>query len=344
MLTVGIIGGSGYTGAELLRLLSLHSRVKIEVVTSRSYAGRPLGACFPHLGHLGHTFENHEAGDALDRAEFYFTALPHQASMPVVAGLLARGKRVVDLSADFRFADQATYEAHYGPHQHPELLAEAVYGLPEIHGAAVAQARLVGNPGCYPTSVLLPLTPLLAQGVIAPEGIIADAKSGVSGAGREASQAMLYCEVNEGFKAYKVAAHRHEPEIRAQLERAAGSTVPLIFTPHLVPMDRGILSTMYLTPREGVTADRVREVWREAYGGSPFVRVLPGTDLPSTAWVKGTNACAMAAVDHRAGGRIVIVSAIDNLVKGASGQAVQNMNLMLGWAEDEGLRAAALFP
>ncbi len=344
MLTVGIVGASGYTGAELLRLLHLHPRVRIEVITSRSYAGRPLGTCFPHLGHLGHTFASHDAEGALDRAEVYFTALPHQTSTPVVASLLARGKRVVDLSADFRFADPGTYEAHYGPHRHPELLAEAVYGLPEVYGDAVARARLVGNPGCYPTSILLPLLPLLTAGAIAPDGIIADAKSGVSGAGREASQATLYCEVNEGFKAYKVAAHRHEPEIRTQLERAAGTDVPLIFTPHLVPMDRGILSTVYVTPRGGVTAARVRELWREAYAGAPFVRVLEGADLPSTAWVRGTNACAMAVVDHRPGGRLVIVSALDNLVKGASGQAVQNLNRMMGWPEDEGLKAAALFP
>ncbi|MHB8765474.1 MAG: N-acetyl-gamma-glutamyl-phosphate reductase [Deferrisomatales bacterium] len=344
MLSVGIVGASGYTGAELLRILHTHPRVRVAAITSRSYAGKPLGECFPSLGHLGLTFESHEGGDALERAEVYFTALPHKASMPVVARLVAAGKRVIDLSADFRFSDPAAYEASYGPHSCPELLPEAVYGLTEVHGAAVERTRLVGNPGCYPTSVLLPLIPLLQEKAVCPEGVIADCKSGASGAGREAAQGMLYCEVNEGFKAYKVAAHRHEPEIRAQLEWAAGCEVPLVFTPHLVPMDRGILSTIYALPREGVTAARVREIWREFYRGAPFVRVLDGDQVPSTAWVRGTNACMMAAVDHRPGGRLVILSAIDNLVKGASGQAVQNLNRLMGWDDQDGLRGAALFP
>jgi N-acetyl-gamma-glutamyl-phosphate reductase len=344
MLSVGIIGASGYTGAELLRLLHVHPHARVTVITSRTYAGRPLGECFPSLGQLDLAFESHETPAVLDRAEVFFLALPHKASMAAAPGLLARGKKVVDLSADFRFADPSVYQIHYGPHACPELLAEAVYGLTEVHGAAVERARLVGNPGCYPTSVLLPLVPLLLERAVCPEGIVADSKSGASGAGREATQGMLFCEVNEGFKAYKVAAHRHEPEIRSQLEWAAGSEVPLVFTPHLVPMDRGILSTVYALPREGTDAARVREIWKEFYRGAPFVRVLEGDALPSTAYVKGSNACHMAAVDHRPSGRLVLVSAIDNLVKGASGQAVQNLNRMMGWEEDAGLRSPALFP
>jgi N-acetyl-gamma-glutamyl-phosphate reductase len=344
MLSVGIIGASGYTGAELLRLLHTHPEAHVSVITSRAYAGRPLGACFPGLGHLGLTFDSHEDDAAVAGADLLFTALPHQTSMDVVPRLLEKGKRVIDLSADFRFSDPTVYETHYGPHSHPGLMAEAVYGLTEVHGAAIERSRLVGNPGCYPTSVLLPLVPLLLERAVCPDGIIADSKSGVSGAGREPGPGTHFCEVNEGFKAYKVAAHRHEPEIRVQLEWAAGCEVPVLFTPHLVPMDRGILSTVYAVPNEGVTAGRVEEIWREFYRGAPFVRLLDGDVLPDTAYVKGTNACLMAARDHVKTGRIVIISAIDNLVKGASGQAIQNLNRMMGWDDEVGLRATALYP
>ncbi len=345
MTRVAIIGASGYTGAELLRLLHLHPEVEISLITSRTYAGKPLGECFPSLAHLGLTFAAHEETAAYrDRADVFFTALPHKASMEAVAALLGAGRRVIDLSADFRFADVTLYEAHYGPHACPEHLAEAVYGLTEIHGAAVERARLVGNPGCYPTSIALPLMPLLLERAVCPNGIVADAKSGVTGAGREPSAGTHFCEVNEGFKAYKVAAHRHEPEIRSQLEWAAGCEVPLVFTPHLVPMSRGILSTVYALPCEGVTAGRIRELWTQFYAQAPFVRVLPAGELPSTAHVRGTNFCHLAAVDHPPSGRIVIVSVLDNLVKGASGQAVQNLNRMLGCPETTGLTAPALYP
>jgi N-acetyl-gamma-glutamyl-phosphate reductase len=344
MVTVGIIGASGYTGAELLRLLHSHPEVRVTTITSRSYAGRPLGACFPSLAGIDLTFDNHEDAGVFDRAEVFFTALPHKASMAVVPALLEGGRKVIDLSADFRFNDPSAYETHYGPHACPELLPEAVYGLTEVHGTAVERARLVGNPGCYPTSALLPLIPLLLERAVLPEGIVADSKSGVSGAGREPGPGTHFCDVNEGFKAYKVAEHRHEPEIRAQLEWAAGSEVPLVFTPHLVPMDRGILSTVYALPREGVDAARVREIWRAFYREAPFVRVLDAGTLPSTAWVRGCNVCAMAAVDHGPSGRLILVSVIDNLVKGASGQAIQNLNRMMGWEEDAGLRGLALYP
>jgi N-acetyl-gamma-glutamyl-phosphate reductase len=344
MLSVGIIGASGYTGAELLRLLYNHPRARVDVITSRKYAGKPLGECFPSLGGWDLTFESHEDEAVLGRADVYFTALPHQTSMAVVPRLLERGKRVIDLSADFRFKDSSVYEAHYGPHSCPELLAEAVYGLTEVRGAEVEQARLVGNPGCYPTSVLLPLVPLLAEGAVGTEGLIADSKSGVSGAGREANLGTLYCEVNEGFKAYKVAGHRHAPEMEEQLSRAAGSEARLLFTPHLVPMDRGILTTIYAVPSQGVTAKRVEEIWREFYRGKPFVRIGKGDALANTAYVRGTNGCVLGAVDRPKAGRIVLLSAIDNLVKGASGQAIQNLNRMMKWEEDLGLRSMPLFP
>jgi N-acetyl-gamma-glutamyl-phosphate reductase len=344
MVSVGIIGASGYTGAELLRILSTHPLAEVTVITSRSFAGQPLGACFPSLGQLPLVFENHEDDGTLEKADFYFTALPHQTSMGVVPRLLQNGKRVVDLSADFRFSDPEVYREAYGPHSCPELLAETPYGLTEIHGERVGSARLVGNPGCYPTSVLLPLIPLLREGAISSSGIIVDSKSGVSGAGREANLGSLFCEVNEGFKAYKVASHRHGPEMEAQLGAAAKGEVRILFTPHLVPMDRGILSTIYVEPSPGIDAHSVQELWRETYRGAPFIRVAAAGSLPSTAYVRGTNACMMAAVGHPATGRIVLLSAVDNLVKGASGQAVQNLNRMLGWNEETGLRAAALFP
>jgi N-acetyl-gamma-glutamyl-phosphate reductase len=344
MLSVGIIGASGYTGAELLRLLHTHPEARVAFVTSRAYAGQPVGACFPSLGHLALKFERHEEDAVLDRADVVFTALPHKTSMDVVPGLLDRGKKVIDLSADFRFADPSVYEAHYGPHARPDLLSEAAYGLTEVHGAAVERARLVGNPGCYPTSVLIPLVPLLQEQAICADGIVADSKSGVSGAGREPGPGTHFCEVNEGFKAYNVAVHRHEPEIRVQLEWAAGRDVPVLFTPHLVPMDRGIFSTVYTVPSDGVTAATAEEIWREFYRNSPFVRVLEEGVLPATGFVKGTNACLLAARDHESAGRIVILSAIDNLVKGASGQAIQNLNRMMGWEEDAGLRGPALYP
>jgi N-acetyl-gamma-glutamyl-phosphate reductase len=257
---------------------------------------------------------------------------------------LDRGRKVVDLSADFRFSDPSVYEIHYGAHACPGILSEAVYGLTEVHGTAVERARIVGNPGCYPTSVLLPLIPLLLERAVLPEGVIADSKSGVSGAGREPGPGTHFCEVNEGFKAYKVAEHRHEPEIRSQLEWAAGCEVPLAFTPHLVPMDRGILSTVYALPRQGIDAARVREVWREFYREAPFVRILDAGILPNTAWVKGCNTCVMAAADHGPSGRLILLSAIDNLVKGASGQAIQNLNRMMGWDETAGLGGPALYP
>ncbi len=344
MVSVGIVGASGYTGAELLRLLSRHPRTRVTTITSRSYLGQPVGACFPHLAGMDLAFDDHDDDRILDRADVFFTALPHKASMAAVPRLLDAGKVVIDLSADFRFSDPAVYEAHYGPHACPELLGEAVYGLTEAYGTAVAGARLVGNPGCYPTSVLLPVLPLLAEGLVSPDGIIADSKSGVSGAGREPGPGTHFCAVHDGLRAYKVAAHRHEPEIRTQLERASGGRpVPVVFTPHLVPMSRGILSTVYVVPEAGVGEDRVREAWQAAYGGAPFVRVLEEGALPDTAHVRGTNRCVMAVRQHPSG-RLVLVSAIDNLVKGASGQAVQNLNRRMGWDEADGLDHTGLYP
>jgi N-acetyl-gamma-glutamyl-phosphate reductase len=263
----------------------------------------------------------------------------------VVPTFLKLGKRVIDLSADYRLADPAVYGAWYEPHLNPALLKKAVYGLPEIRRAKVRGAKLVANPGCYPTSIILGLAPLLKKGLIVLDSIIADSASGVSGAGRSAKVDSLYCEVNDGFKAYGVGgAHRHTPEIEQELSLLAGKALIITFTPHLAPMDRGILSTMYATPNKAATTEKLVKLYREFYAGEPFVRVLPPGKLPSTSFVRGSNFCDIAPLVDSRTGRIIVVSAIDNLVKGAAGQAVQNMNLVCGLPETMGLEGLAIFP
>lgn len=344
MIKTGIIGASGYTGAELIRLLYHHPMVEISLITSRQYAGEPLSACYPGLGHLGLTFEDHNDEGVLDQAELFFTALPHKASAGIVAKLVAKGKRVIDLSADFRFSEVSVYEEHYEEHPHPELFKEAVYGLTELYGEEVKGAKIVANPGCYPTCSIIPLYPLLKEGLISTNGIIIDAKSGVSGAGRGASQTTHFCEANESIKAYKVAAHRHTPEIEEHLSKASGSPVKVVFTPHLVPMSRGMLATIYATALNGVGRDKVEKTWRDFYNDTPFVEVTPGETLPDTAFVRGTNRCMIAVRENPSTGHLILLSVIDNLAKGASSQAVQNMNKMMGWPQDKGLKVPVLFP
>jgi N-acetyl-gamma-glutamyl-phosphate reductase len=280
-----------------------------------------------------------------EKVDIVFTALPHKAAMEVVPTFLKMGKNVVDLSADYRLRDAELYGRWYDKHLSPELLQEAVYGLPELRRAEIAAASLVANPGCYPTSVILGLAPLLRGRVIDSKSIIVDAKSGVSGAGRGAKVEGLYCEVNEGFRAYAVGGtHRHIPEIEQELSILAGGELAISFTPHLVPMDRGILSTIYANPLGKVTAADLITLYEAFYDGEPFVRVLPEGILPSTAHVRGSNFCDIGiAVDDRTN-RLIVVSAIDNLVKGAAGQAVQNMNLMCGLPETLGLDFLPLFP
>lgn len=346
MLTVAVVGASGYTGVELLRLLYGHPEVAVTCITSEQSAGRPVADVFPTLrGRYAQLLENLEPVRVAGKADLVFTALPHKAAMEVVPTFLELGKRVVDLSADYRFSDAAVYEKWYEPHMNPENLKEAVYGLPEVRREKIAGARLVGNPGCYPTSVILGLMPLLKNGLIDPSTIISDSKSGTSGAGRGAKVDNLYCEVNEGFKAYGVGGvHRHIPEIEQELSLLAGERITITFTPHLVPMDRGILSTIYarLTGNHSV-ADLVK-LYAGFYGGEPFVRVLPAGNVPSTAHVRGSNFCDIGlSVDSRTG-RVIVVSAIDNLVKGAAGQAVQNMNIMCGFPETMGLEVLPVFP
>ena len=346
MLKVAIVGASGYTGVELIRLLHCHSEVVVTCVTSEQSAGKRIDSIFPSLrNRCDLVLEKLDPVKVSEKADIIFTALPHKAAMAVVPTFLDLGKRVIDLSADYRLSDAAVYGEWYEPHINPELLPEAVYGLPEIRRDLIAGKRLVANPGCYPTSIILALAPLLRNGLINLESIIADSASGVTGAGRSAKVDSLYCEDNEGYKAYAVGGvHRHTPEIEQELSKLAGEQLRLTFTPHLVPMDRGILSTVYALPESGFVADQLHGLYSDFYAGEPFVRVLPKESLPSTAFVRGTNFCDIAPLIDPRTGRIIIVSAIDNLVKGAAGQAVQNMNIICGFPETMGLDGLALFP
>lgn len=346
MLKVAIVGASGYTGLELIRLLDRHPKVEIVCATSEQSAGKRISEVFPTLrARCDLLLEPLDPVAITANSDLIFTALPHQAAMRVVPAFLAAGKKVVDLSADYRLHDPAVYAAWYEVHLNPELLPEAVFGLPELRRETIRKARLVANPGCYPTSVILGLKPLLENGLIDPASIISDSKSGTSGAGRSAKVDSLYCEVNESFKAYGVGGtHRHTPEIEQELSELAGQPVTITFTPHLVPMDRGILSTIYATPTRVVTTEELVALYADTYNDEPFVRALPEGQFPSTAFVRGSNFCDIGvALDKRAN-RIVVVSAIDNLVKGASGQAIQNMNLICGFPETTGLEGVAIFP
>lgn len=345
MIKVAVVGASGYTGVELLRLLAAHPQVQVACVTSRQHAGQSIADVFPSLrGRVEVPCDPLDSALVAAKADFIFTALPHQTAMEVVPGFLAAGKRVVDLSADYRLRDLDVYRQWYQEHTSPELLPEAVYGLPELARERLAAARLVANPGCYPTSVALALAPLLRERLIDHRTLIIDSKSGTSGAGRAAKVGSLFCEVNEGFAAYGVTRHRHTPEIEQTLSELAGEEVQVNFTPHLLPVNRGILSTCYaqLAGPEGTGA--LLDLYRTCYRGEPFVRICPEGTLPNIAFVRGTNFCDIGLVRDARTGRVVVVAAIDNLVKGAAGQAVQNMNLMLGFAETTGLEGLACFP
>ena len=346
MLNVAIVGASGYTGLELIRILHCHPEVAVTCLTSEQSAGRKISDVFPTLrGRCDLTLENLEPVRVAEKADIIFTALPHKAAMEVVPTFLKLGKHVIDLSADYRLSDPEVYGAWYEPHLNPDNLKKAVYGLPEIRRAKIKDARLVANPGCYPTSIILALAPLLKLKLINLKEIIADSASGVTGAGRAAKVDSLYCEVNEGFKAYGVGGvHRHIPEIEQELSLLAKEKLVITFTPHLVPMDRGILSTVYAAPHTPTTTEKLVKLYREFYTGEPFVRVLPQGSLPNTAFVRGSNFCDIAPLVDQRTGRVIIVSAIDNLVKGASGQAVQNMNIVCGFPETMGLDGLALFP
>ncbi len=345
-IKIGIIGGSGYTGLELLRLLCMHPCVEVRSVTSRSLSGKRISQHFNSLSgyYEGLAFTDPDPEKLCSEIDLGFLCVPHGVAMDVAPQLLERGVRIVDLSADFRLRDASTFENWYGEHRAKSLLATAVYGLSEHARDDVRDARLVANPGCYPTSVQLPLIPLLQRQLVSTKGIVIDSKSGASGAGRSPSLATLFCEVEEAFKAYKVCEHRHTPEIEQGLSLAAEKKVVVTFTPHLVPMTRGILSTIYVDAIEGVTTEDMIACLNEAYHNAPFVRVLEKGQFPNTASVKGSNFCDIGLkLDNRTG-KAVIVSAIDNLVKGASGQAIQNMNIMFGLHETTGLLSPPLYP
>jgi N-acetyl-gamma-glutamyl-phosphate reductase len=345
---VAIVGASGYTGAELVRWLLQHPRTTLTALVAKERIAPKASAVLPALaGVLDLPIEPLDPDAIAKKADVAFCALPHGASVDAVRALRERGLRVLDLSADFRLSDPAEYARWYGAeHGAKELLASAVYGLCEQNRAAIAGASLVAVPGCYPTASTLPLLPLFAAGLVAPdESVVIHALSGVSGAGRSPSPSTHFSECAEGVRPYKIAgAHRHTPEIEQTLSRAAGRAVRVTFTPTLVPMTRGILSTSYVTPAREVTADALVETARGFFEGSPSVAVLDPATLPDTLWVRGSNRAHVAyAVDARAN-KIVAMGAIDNLVKGASGQAIQCMNLMLGWDEGLGLRAPAVWP
>jgi N-acetyl-gamma-glutamyl-phosphate reductase len=343
MIKVGVVGGTGYTGVELLRLLAGHPDAELTVITSRSEAGRPVADLFPNLrGSLELAFSVPDIGE-LSACDLVFFATPNGTAMTMVPQLLEAGVRVVDLAADFRLREADEWQQWYGmEHACPEYLQQAVYGLPEVNRAAIAQARLVANPGCYPTAVQLGFLPLLEEGLVESSHLIADAKSGVSGAGRKAATAALLCEASENFKAYAVPGHRHLPEIRQGLESAAGKPVGLTFVPHLTPMIRGIHATLYA---QLLDVDRDLQALFEArYSDEPFVDVLPAGSHPETRTVRGANVCRIAIHRPQQGNTVVVLSVIDNLVKGAAGQALQNMNVMFGLHEDAGLSHVALLP
>ncbi|HED19443.1 MAG TPA: N-acetyl-gamma-glutamyl-phosphate reductase [Gammaproteobacteria bacterium] len=343
MIKVGVVGGTGYTGVELLRLLALHPKVQLSVVTSRSEAGSKVSELFPNLrGYVDLEFCEPDLS-VLGECELVFFATPNGIAMGMAGALLERGVKIVDLAADFRLKDPRLWQDWYGmEHACPDILATAVYGLPEMNREAIANARLVANPGCYPTAVQLGYLPLLEAGCIDASTLIADCKSGVSGAGRKASIGTLLSEASESFKAYSVSGHRHLPEIRQGLEQCTGSPVGLTFVPHLTPMIRGIHATLYARPKGG--AVDLQAVFEARYRQEPFVDVLPAGSHPETRSVRGANHCRIAV--HRAPDTdtVIVLSVIDNLVKGAAGQAIQNMNIMSGFEESAGLQSIGLIP
>ncbi len=343
MITVGIVGGTGYTGVELLRVLVTHPEVDIAVITSRSEAGRRVDALYPNLrGYCDLVFSEPSIAQ-LAVCDVIFFATPHGVAQGMMAELWQTNARIIDLSADFRLRDVALWEHWYGQsHACPELIAQAVYGLPERNRAQIAGARLIACPGCYPTSVQLGFMPLLESGLIKPQGLIANAVSGVSGAGRQAKLPNLFAEMGESFKAYGVAGHRHAPEIVQGLSDMAGETVDLSFVPHLAPMTRGIHATLYAGLQQSDVD--LQALYQQRYAAEPFVDVLPLGSHPETRSVRGSNMCRLAVHRPGQGDTVVVLSVIDNLAKGASTQAVQNMNIMFCLAEDTGLHSPALMP
>lgn len=346
MLKVAICGGSGYAGGELLRILYGHAAAEVTAVTSEKSAGKRVNEVFPHLHNYEHlVYEPLEKEKLLKKADLFFLALPHGASQKAVSFFFRNNKKVIDLSADYRISDPGVYREWYGiPHEFPAVLKKAVYGLPELYRKKISKADLVANPGCYPTGAILGLGPALKFGMIDSASIIIDSKSGTSGAGRKGDLAVSFCEVNEAFKAYGISTHRHTPEIEQELSLIAGKEINVNFTPHLLPADRGILSTLYGRLTKNVDTARALELYKKAYAAEPFVKVLKEGVFPNIKNVRGTNFCEIGMKVNDRTNTLIVVTAIDNLVRGASGQAVHNMNIMMGFDEKEGLDAMALYP
>jgi len=342
MIKVGIVGATGYTGVELLRLLANHAEVQVELITSRSHKGTLVTELFPSLRGFYDLVFSEPDNKALAQCDLVFFATPNGTAMKRVPELLAKGVKIIDLAADFRITSQATWEKWYGmEHACPELLTSAVYGLPELNREKIKQAQLIANPGCYPTATILGLMPLIKHNVIEPSGLIADCKSAASGAGRGANVAGLMAECGESFKAYGVSGHRHLPEIQQILSMIAGEPREITFVPHLIPMIRGIHATLY---GQLTTDIDLQKLYQEAYIDEPFIDVLPENSHPETRSVKGVNQCRIAIHQPQNSKRVVVLSVIDNLVKGAAGQAIQNMNICCGLTETMGLDQVALMP
>jgi N-acetyl-gamma-glutamyl-phosphate reductase len=346
-VTVGIVGASGYGGVQLVRLLVDHPHLELVYLGGDSSAGQPFSDLYPHLSHrIPQVIEPVDLEKIGDRCQIVFLALPNGLACNMAPTLIAKGCKVLDLSADYRFSDLGTYSSWYGVERTDAAVAEtAVYGLPELYRSRIAEADLIGCPGCYPTASLLAIAPLLKQGLIVPETAIIDAKSGTSGGGRQAKVGLLLAEVDNSFSAYGVASHRHTPEIEEVCSDLAGHEVLIQFTPHLIPMVRGILATVYATLRDpGLVRDDLLTIYTAFYRNCPWVRVLPSGVYPQTKWACGTNLCYLGIeVDPRTG-RVIVLSAIDNLMKGQASQAIQCVNIMMGWEETLGLPQLAFYP
>ncbi|HEX7712610.1 MAG TPA: N-acetyl-gamma-glutamyl-phosphate reductase [Bacillota bacterium] len=346
MIQIGIIGASGYTGGELIRILALHPKVEIAAITSRTHEGKKLEEVFSQfVGWNGPVFSGSDSPEAVKECDLVFLAVPHGVAMQIAPELLAKGQKVIDLGADFRFRAPETFTAWYHQeHSEPELTRNAIYGLPELYRKEIRDADIVGNPGCYPTSIILGTAPFLRAGLVDPASVICDSMSGVSGAGRKADLNYHYPELFGNFKAYGVTTHRHTPEIEQELSLAAGTPLVISFTPHLLPVARGILSTIHMKLAQKLSTVQAEKVLTDAYQGEPFIKVLKEPRLPELKGVVGTNCCQIAArVDERTG-QLIVISAIDNMVKGAAGQAVQNMNLMCDLPETMALVNWPIYP
>ncbi len=344
-LRVAVVGASGYTGLELVRIVLRHPELELAVVTSEQRAGQPAAECFPALrGLTDLKFEANDPESLAGRVDAAFCALPHSASAPTVAAIRRAGILAFDISADFRLRDMATYQQWYGDHKAPEFFGKAVYGMPEIYREEIRGAEMIAAPGCYPTGALLPMLPFLRAGVVETRGIFVDSKSGVSGAGRSLQDGFLFAELDGNSHAYKVANHRHTPEMEQEASVAAGEEVTLTFVPYLIPTIRGIVTSVLMHAKGELAAEQAQEILATAYADEPFVRVLPQGEAPRLQSVKGTNYCDVGVTVDGHTGNVVALSAIDNLVKGSGGQAIQCLNLMKGWPETLGLTEMAPVP